>query len=49
MTIDCERKRAVEMAYDFLGRLMDPSQTKRVPSEIRQEARRVLRHYPHSI
>lgn len=37
---------AVVAARDFLLRLSDPSETRRVPGEIRKEARALLRHFP---
>ena len=46
MTLDSERKRAVEWAYEFLGRLADPRRSKRVPSEVRFEAYSIHRHFP---
>jgi hypothetical protein len=46
MTLPDERYRAVLAAQNLLIRLMDPKETPRVPKEIRQQARHVLRHYP---
>jgi hypothetical protein len=49
MTLPHERTRAVIRARDFLARLSSPylpDGIKRVPSEVRDEARRLLRHYP---
>lgn len=46
MTLPDERLRALRWARRFLTELMDPSKTKRVPSEIRKMARAVLKHYP---
>jgi len=46
VTLPDERYRAVLAAQNFLTRLMDPKMTPRVPKEIRQQARNVLRHYP---
>lgn len=46
MTMPYERKNAVERTEDFLFRLIDPKQTPRIPSEIRREARALLKHYP---
>lgn len=46
MTIASERTRAVNYTYEFLCDLMDSSKTPRVPKEIRQRARALLRHYP---
>lgn len=44
MTLHYERVLAQERTEDFLGRLLDPHKTPRVPSVIREEARRCLRH-----
>jgi len=41
-----ERFRAVRYARDFLYDLLDPKKTPKVPREIRDRARAVLRHYP---
>lgn len=41
-----ERFRAVLYAEEFLRALSDSSITKRIPKEIRQRARGILRHYP---
>jgi len=46
MTLPDERYRAIMAAKDFLERLSFSSEIKRVPLAVRQEARRVLRHYP---
>jgi hypothetical protein len=46
MTLPDERYRAVLAARHLLIRLMDPKETPRVPTEIRQQARNVLRHFP---
>ncbi len=49
MTMPCERTRAVVWTRDFLVRLSSPylpDGIKRVPAAVRQEARRLLRHYP---
>lgn len=48
MTMPYERKNAVTRTEDFLVRLCDPKQTPRIPSEIRKEARGLLKHYPTS-
>jgi len=37
---------AVVATRDFLLRLSDPDATKRVPGEVRKEARALLRHFP---
>lgn len=50
MTLPCERTRAVLTAGDFLRRLSNayqPDGIKGVRREIRQEARDILRHFPH--
>lgn len=46
MTLPDERYRAVLAAERLLKDLCDPSKTPRVPKEVRQRARHVLRHYP---
>ena len=46
MTLPDERYRAVLAAERFLADLLDSKKTPRVPAEIRQRARSVLRHYP---
>lgn len=48
MTMPNERTRAVIWAREFLGRLMSPygDGIKGVPKAVREEARRVLRHFP---
>jgi hypothetical protein len=46
MTMPDERYRAVLYAEEFLRALSDPNITKRIPKEIRQRARGILRHYP---
>lgn len=46
MTIPVERTNAVMSTEAFLLRLIDPKQTPRVPKAIREEAHRLLRHYP---
>lgn len=48
MTLPDERYRAVLYAEEFLRALSDPSITKRVPKELRQRARGILRHYPNT-
>lgn len=48
MTVPYERKNAVTRTEDFLVRLLDPKQTPRIPSEIRKEARGLLKHFPTS-
>jgi len=49
MTIPSERTRAVTQTEEFLYSLLDPKKTPRVPKSIRQEAHRLLRHYPNKI
>jgi len=46
MTLPDERYRALRWAEQFLKDLMDSSKTPRVPLQIRQRARSVLKHYP---
>jgi hypothetical protein len=46
MTLPDERFRAVMQTAKFLEALSFSSETKRIPLAIRQEARRLLRHYP---
>ena len=46
MTLPIERKWAIDNTRLFLRDLMDPKKTPRVPSAIRKEASRCLRHYP---
>ena len=46
MTLPDERYRAVLMAERLLRDLCDHSKTPRVPKDIRDRARSVLRHYP---
>jgi len=46
MTLPDERYRAVVQTAKFLEALSFSSETKRIPLAIRQEARRLLRHYP---
>lgn len=48
MTLPDERYRAVLYAEEFLRAISDPSITKRVPKELRQRARGILRHYPNT-
>jgi hypothetical protein len=50
MTLPSERTRAVLSAGDFLRRLSNvyqPDGIKGIRRELRQEARRILRHFPH--
>ena len=48
MTLPVERTRSVQYAADFLLRLagFGPQPIKRIPKSVRDEARRILRHYP---
>jgi len=46
MTMPSERTRAVLNTEQFLIKLCIPKQSPRVPKEIREEARRLLKHYP---
>jgi hypothetical protein len=46
MTLPDERYRAVMQTARFLQALSYSSEIKRVPLAVRQEARRLLRHYP---
>ena len=47
MTLPHERHWALKNALRFLQDLMDRTKTKRVPMEIRRQARGVLKHFPH--
>jgi len=48
VTLPHERTRSVIRAREFLARLATPygDGIKKIPAEVRQEARRLLRHYP---
>lgn len=46
MTLPRERGRAVTYAGELLAKLLLTEMTPGVPKAIREEARRVLRHYP---
>lgn len=46
MTIPLERTNAVVNTEQFLVELLDPKKTPRVPRYIRDQAQRLLRHYP---
>lgn len=46
MTIPRERMQAVRQTREFLFRLCNPKETPRVPSAIRDQARRCIKHYP---
>ncbi len=46
MTIPSERYRALLWGKELIESLCSSSQTPRVPKHIREQAHRVLRHYP---
>jgi len=46
VTLPYERMNALRSAEQLLCDLLDPKVTPRVPREIRQRARSVLRHFP---
>ena len=46
MTMPNERRWAIENTRIFLNDLMDPKKTPRIPSAVRKEAYRCLKHYP---
>ena len=46
MTMPSEKAQAVLNTRQFLEELLDPKKTPRVPSAVRKEASRCLRHYP---
>jgi len=46
MTLPYERKNAVKWTQRFLLDLSNPRITPRVPKDIRERARSLLRHYP---
>lgn len=46
MTLPFEEKRTINYTRQFLYDLLIPSKTPRVPKEIRDRARSLLRHYP---
>lgn len=49
MTLPYERTRTLINAYDFLLRLSSPyvkNGIKRIPSEVRKEARWLMKHFP---
>lgn len=46
MTLPYERKRAVTYTEKFLIDLCNPAATPRVPKDVRDRARALLRHYP---
>ena len=47
MTLPDEELRHLKWAGKFLGRLLDPKETPRVPRKLRLEALAVLRHWPY--
>lgn len=49
MTLPAERTSAVIRTQEFLLRLISPYNggIKGIPKPVREEARRLLRHYPH--
>jgi len=48
MSTPLEQARAIAMARHFLSELCVPGKIKRVPSEVRREARNRLKHMPMS-
>jgi len=46
MTLPDERYRAIKYTEQFLKDLCNRTKTPRVPREIREQARSLLRHYP---
>lgn len=46
MTLPIERTNAVLRTEQFLKDLRDPKKYPRVPKAVREEAQRLLRHYP---
>lgn len=46
MSLNRDRKQAVQDACTFLHRVADPSQTRKVPGPIRAEASLIARHFP---
>lgn len=46
MTLPDERYRAIKQGKKLLEELCDPGKTPRVPANVRERARSVLRHYP---
>ena len=45
-TTPAERSRCIMKTADFLKRLVDPKETARVPKEVREEAEKLLKHFP---
>lgn len=46
MTLPYEQYNSICKTRMFLLSLMDPQKTQRIPKEVREEARRLLKHYP---
>ena len=46
MSLREEQYRSLKKTRNFLRDLLNPSQTPRVPSKVREQASRCLRHYP---
>lgn len=46
MTLPFEEKRAINYTRQFLFDLLIPGKTPRVPKQIRDRAKSLLRHYP---
>jgi len=46
MTLPFERTRSLIQTRSFLLSLLDSKKTPRVPSEVRKNARSLLRHFP---
>jgi len=46
MTLPYERRNAVQRTEQFLLSLCDPAITPRVPRQIREQAKGLLKHYP---
>lgn len=46
MTLPYEACRSLKWAQEFLGRLIFPSVMPGIPKKVREEARRILHHYP---
>lgn len=49
MTLPFERLKAVNNTREFLLDLINPSVTPRIPKEVREHARSLLKHYPWNI
>ena len=48
MTLPDERYRAIKWTEQFLQDLCDRTKTPKVPKAVREQASRLLRHYPNS-